>query len=396
MKLLYINRALDEIFNHCIELMHQGHNIEDCLKLYEANRNQLLPLLKATRISMNAAKSINSNENAKNVSKVRFLATLSKTESASASSSKIRMDWLSPNRLLQLVKSFFTQRGLDEIFNHCIELMHQGHNIEDCLKLYGANRNQLIPLLEATRIPMTVAKSINSNENAKNVSKMRFLAALSKTESASASSSKAPMSFTRNLFRPIALPMTAIMLLSLLILGVGSIAAIYSEDSIPGDNNYWIKRTKENILLAISGSDAERAQVHAELASTRGEELYRLIEQGRLATAEGHLDSVFQHLDASAEHAGVSVTLNTIDTPATKISIETDRQLGLLTVTLNQGREVLSLQNIPLATKETTNHLSRVDQIRYEFELAFRILLWALENNQQSQPFWVNQNLSHK
>ena len=186
------------------------------------------------------------------------------------------------------------------------------------------------------------------------------------------------------------------MFFALLILGVGSIAAVYSENAIPGDNNYWIKRSKENILLAITRSDAEIAQVHARLASTRGEELLELIEQGRVAAAEGHLDSVIRHLDASAQHSGVSLTLNTVDAPPTKISVQTDEALGLLKVTLQQGREILSIDNVPLEMEHKLVGVDRVDRIRYEFELAFRILIWSIDNADQSDPFWVNQSLLTK
>jgi hypothetical protein len=270
--------------------------------------------------------------------------------------------------------------------------MHEGHSIEGCLTLYESNRDDLAPLLEAVAISMNAANSFEAREPAKQATKVRFLSAVNKADN----SSRFPLPFSINLFRPIALPMTALVFFALLILGVGSIAAVYSENAIPGDNNYWIKRSKENILLAITRSDAEIAQAHARLASTRGEEMLKLIEQGRVAAAEGHLDSVIRHLDASAQHSGVSLTLNTVDAPPTKISVQTDEALGLLKVTLQQGREILSIDNVPLDMEHKLDGVDRVDRIRYEFELAFRILIWSIDNADQSDPFWVNQSVLTK
>ena len=392
MKPFKINRGLDEIFNHCIELMHQGNSVEDCVELYDSQRIQLLPLLKAAQIAIVTAQSLAPDKNVKIDTKRRFLSAINKMRPSHNVTGKITQGWYSPLRLFSFVKSVFVTENLDEILNHCIALMHEGHSIEGCLTLYESNRADLAPLLEAVAISMNAANSFEVRESAKQATKVRFLSAVNKADN----SSRFPLRFSSNLFRPIALPMTALVFFALLILGVGSIAAVYSENAIPGDNNYWIKRSKENILLAVTRSDAEIAQAHARLASTRGEEMLKLIEQGRVAAAEGHLDSVIRHLDASAQHSGVSLTLNTVDAPPTKISVQTDEALGLLKVTLQQGREILSIDNVPLNMEHKLDGVDRVDRIRYEFELAFRILIWSIDNVDQSDPFWVNQSVLTK
>ena len=382
-----INRALDQIFNHCIELMYQGHSVEDCVNLYDSKRIQLLPLLKAAQITIATAKSVKPNKDIKGVTKLRLLSAIKQIKPVSNIGVQLTESLYLPFKLFAFVKSIFVTKKLDGIVNHCIGLMRQGHSIEDCLKLYEPSRDDLAPLLEYVAISMNAARSVDPREPAKQASKTRFLAAVNKT----GRPSRFPMLLSRNLFRPIALPMTALVFLSVLILGSGSIAAVYSESAIPGDNNYWIKLTRENIILAITRSDTEIAQAHARLASTRGEEMLKLIEQGRVAAAEGHLDSVFKHLSASAQHSGVSLIFNTVDAPPTKISIQADEALGLLKVTLQQGSEVLSVDKVPLNIEHKVSASDRVDRIRYEFELAFRILIWSIDNADQSDPFWINQ-----
>jgi hypothetical protein len=383
-----INRTLDHIFNHCIELMYQGQSIEDCVKLYDSKRIQLLPLLKAAQITIATAQSVKPRKDIKKITKLRLLSTIKQIKPVSNIGEQLTESLYLPIKLRAFVKSIFVNKKLDEIVNHCIGLMNQGQSIEDCLKLYESSKADLAPLLEYVAISMNAARSVDPREPAKQASKTRFLAAVNKT----GRPSRFSVVFSRNLFRPIALPMTALVFLSVLILGSGSIAAVYSDNAIPGDNNYWIKRARENITLAITHSDTEIAQTHAKLASTRGEEMLKLIKQGRVAAAEGHLDSVFKHLSASAQHSGVSLTFNTVDAPPTKISIQTDEALGLLRVTLQQGSEVLSVDKVPLSIEHTINGSNRVDRIRYEFELAFRILLWSIDNAEQSDPFWINQS----
>ena len=92
----------------------------------------------------------------------------------------------------------------------------------------------------------------------------------------------------------------------------------------------------------------------------------------------------------------MSLTLNTVDAPPTKISVHTDEQLGLLKVTLRQGKEILRIENVPLNMENQFDATDRLDRIRYELELAFRILIWAVDNSNQSDPFWINQSVVTK
>ena len=57
---------------------------------------------------------------------------------------------------------------------------------------------------------------------------------------------------------------------------------IASADSVPGDPLYWVKTTKESITLRMNSSDMAKAQTHARLAGERGDEMRKLISNGRL------------------------------------------------------------------------------------------------------------------
>ena len=107
MKSFNINRGLDEIFNHCIELMHQGHSVDDCAKLYDSQRIQLLPLLKAAQIAILTAQSLAPNNNIKIDAKRRFQSAIKQVGSAHNITGSITQACYSPVKLLTFMKSIF-------------------------------------------------------------------------------------------------------------------------------------------------------------------------------------------------------------------------------------------------------------------------------------------------
>ena len=182
--------------------------------------------------------------------------------------------------------------------------------------------------------------------------------------------------------------MTAALATALIVLGGGSIAAVVAEDSVPGDNLYWVKRTKESVILTLSRSDTGKAQTHAELAGVRGEEMRKLIEQGRIAAAERHLAAVHQHLRASAEHAGVVVTLNRIEMPSAPIAIEGTAELVTLVVTLERDGDLLRIEPLHVHKAALQEQGQRIERIKREFELSYRALVSSLYPDVLSGPFW--------
>jgi hypothetical protein len=184
--------------------------------------------------------------------------------------------------------------------------------------------------------------------------------------------------------------MAALLILTLTVLGTGSIAAMVAADSVPGDSLYWVKRTKENVMLSFSRSDTGKAQAHAELAGVRAGEIRHLIEQGRIAEAENHLAAVRDHLRASAEHAGVVVTMNPIEMPSTRISFERSAELGNLVVTLERDGELLRIEPITGGGPVPQDRQQQIDRIRWEFELAYRALVAALYPDTPS-GLWLNE-----
>jgi hypothetical protein len=273
---------------------------------------------------------------------------------------------------------FEIDKELDEIFDACLDRLAGGETVEECLDNYPEHRERLKTLLDAAQTALFSATCVTPGPGAREKGKARLRKQLEAGAGAGNRRDWRTLWLPARIPRPVAVPMAAVLLLTVAVLGTGSIAAVAAADSVPGDSLYWVKRTKENAMLSFSRSDTGKAQAHAELAGVRAEEIRHLIEQGRLAEAENHLGAVRDHLRASAEHAGVVVTMNPTEMPSTRISFERSAELGNLVVTLERGGELFRIEPITVDGTVPEDRQQHIDRIRWEFELAYRALVAAL------------------
>lgn len=276
--------------------------------------------------------------------------------------------------------------------------MAEGHSIEECLLDYPEQREQLHTLLEAAQTTLGAAASLAPPESARARAKERLLERIEAGEL----TDECPrwrrivgrrIVGRRMAGRRMAIPMAAVLVLMTVVLGGGSIAAVAADDTLPGDSLYWVKRTKENVLLTFSRGDTGKAQAHAELAGVRAEEMRGLIEQGRIAAAEKHLDAVRRHLRASAEYAGVEVTLDRLEMPSAGTSIERPNELVTLVVTLKRDGDLLRIRPVLVDGSGLQDHRQRIEQIRRDFELSYWVLVSALYPDATSGPFWRTETI---
>lgn len=279
---------------------------------------------------------------------------------------------------------FKTNKELEEILDICLDRLAEGESIEECLSDYPHHRESLLNLLEISEITSHLARSLIPSHRSKLQGAARFREQVEQNITAGSPE----RSLRGRIARPLAIPMAAVLVFTLLLLGVGSIAAVAADDSVPGDNLYWIKITKENVILTLTRSGSSKAQVHAELAGKRGEEMRKLMEQGRISAAEKHLQEVRWHLRISGEQAGVVITLNRIDMPSTGASIEQPRELIALIVTLERGGELLRIRPVLIKKLEFPENKQRIERIQRDFELSYWALASALNPDATSGIFW--------
>ena len=279
----------------------------------------------------------------------------------------------------------------DEMFDACLDRMAEGRSIEECLVDYPEHRERLRALLEAADTALSSATFVTPGASAK----ARGRARLRQQLEAGLPVPSGKGRLWRRISVPdlVTVPLAAVLGFMLVVLAVGSIAAVATDDSVPGDSLYWVKRTRENVMLTFSRSDTGKAEAHAELAGVRAEEMRKLIEQGRIAAAEQHLDAVREHLRASAQYAGIVITLNRIEMPSTRISIERSTELGTLVVTLKKDGDLLRIKPVIGDGPGLEDRQQRIDRIRWEFELSYRVLVAALYPDSAADPLWHTESI---
>ncbi len=282
---------------------------------------------------------------------------------------------------------FESDRELDEALGACLDRMAAGESVEECLRDQGGRAERLRPLLEAAHAARTAAASIRPSAAARARGMARLRERL-------ASAPPLPERRRLRLPRSVAIPLAAALALALVVLGGGGVAAVAAADAVPGDSLYWIKRTKESVMLGLSRSDDERARMHAELAGVRGEEMGRLIDQGRISAAERHLGAVQSHLRATVRHVGVVVTLDRIEMPSPRVAVEGNAELLALVVTLERDGDLLRIRPLAIGARLPQDHAGRVERLRRDFELFYRVVVAALYPDAATGPFWRLQTIS--
>ncbi|MDA1189005.1 MAG: DUF5667 domain-containing protein [Chloroflexi bacterium] len=280
---------------------------------------------------------------------------------------------------------------LQQILDDCIERLVSGESVEECLAAYPQHREELLPLLESAWRALNAAESIAVNTSAKSRGLYRLNQAI--TESATA---EKPRPSRINIWRsraakPVGIGLAAMFLL----VGLTSIAAVQSSDTVPGDEAYWIKTTKEKVLLWFPKSDADRAQMHARLAGERGNEMQVLMESGRFVEAERMLARVRYHLAESARQAGVVVSVNSIEMPRAPQRIRENQQLITLRITIQQNGDIVISRRTEIVRTMSPTQQQRAQQIMRDLDLAYRTMLASMDDDfsSLSSPFWRTESI---
>jgi hypothetical protein len=167
-------------------------------------------------------------------------------------------------------------RDLAQPLEECLQAMGEKRNLQDVLRRYPAERDQLIELLRLSvdlggLAPSTPAADPAFRLRARN----RMLAAAAQRRQARR------WNLLGALPRPAArLALAGAFAVALVVGGLTSAAA--SGNSLPGDMLYPVKIAVERAQLAITLDPAGRARLHAQFAEVRLGEAQRLIAAGRV------------------------------------------------------------------------------------------------------------------
>ena len=163
-------------------------------------------------------------------------------------------------------------------------------------------------------------------------------------------------------------------------------ADVAASDSVPGDSLYWIKTSKESLLMRLPKSDMSKAQDHARLAQKRGHEIGQLLDKGRYVEAEKHQRQVDLNLSQSVQLVGLRVSTNTTEMPSRGISPGNRAELDALTASLEQtwaaSHTVLSVHLVSASPEDRVMILGLMQRNK----LIYRTLIALLESG--DSPNW--------
>ena len=206
----------------------------------------------------------------------------------------------------------------EDVLNDCLERMAQGEEIQHCIERYPEHKDELVPMLRIAKVTMQAASSVSYDEEAKARCMARFNIALANRKESVRWSFLA--FFSQPLARPLLAGLAAVFIV--IVAAGGTTVTAAAEDAVPGDSLYWVKTTRENVNLAMPRSGMSKAQIHARLATRRGEEIYVLLQRGRFIEAEMMMPRFRNQLNQSATNAGFILLVNPIEMPTRPLELE--------------------------------------------------------------------------
>ena len=281
---------------------------------------------------------------------------------------------------------------IENILNDCLERMAKGEELQHCIERYPEHKDELVPMLRIAEITMQSAKDISYNEEVRARCMARFNVALVTRNKSS------KWLFLSFFSQPLARPLIASMMAVFVVIVAAGGSTIAAEDTVPGDTLYWVKTTRENVTLVMPRSDMEKAEVHAQLATRRGEEIQRLIALGRFIEAELMMNKFKHHLNQSATNAGFVLPANPIEMPIRHLELEQMQNAQALKHRLEQDGMYLRNRMATLVQDAPQPQQRRVRRIYHQSDLGYRILIQALDNGNGtgqvsfvriSQPFFA-------
>ncbi len=202
---------------------------------------------------------------------------------------------------------------LANALDECLELLHQGKTMAECLSQYSEYARELEPLLrtaQAAQHRLAFEIPADARQRVKN----RVMAERGRDHAPRQQRWRFPSLLPR---------WAAVAVSALLIVVLGGAATVSAAgDAVPGEPLYPVKITAEQARLAFSFSSLAKARLHVDLAERRVDELQRLVERDEteavsllVARLAGHLEEAKQV--GAADEARVGDLMTYLENSAT-------------------------------------------------------------------------------
>ncbi|MBN1176083.1 MAG: hypothetical protein JXA51_00235 [Dehalococcoidales bacterium] len=176
----------------------------------------------------------------------------------------------------------------DNILNECLERLISGETVEACLSSYHEHADELEPLLR-TITDAREAAAIEPRPDFRERASRDFQAAIRDMEPARGQGFFA-------VFPRWATVVTAVVIVLLAATGT----AYASLGSLPEESLYQVKLATESVRLAFTPSDMGKAELYAEFADERVNEIIRMADKGKIEQVEEATERMNDQLIAMA------------------------------------------------------------------------------------------------
>lgn len=182
-------------------------------------------------------------------------------------------------------------REFDDILNDCLEKMLQGRSIEQCLADYPDHASALEPMLR-TAARTRMATNVRPRPEFKDRARHEFQVAIRDMETK-------PAPVGRRFFPSLKPVWIAVcVLVAIIIAGGGTVYA--AGNALPDSPLYSIKLATEQVRLFFTPSDIGKAELYAQFADERVEEIIRMADKGDVELVEKTTNRLNEQLVAIA------------------------------------------------------------------------------------------------
>lgn len=182
-------------------------------------------------------------------------------------------------------------REFEDILDECLEKMLRGKSVEECLADYPDHASALEPMLRmASRAKM--ATNIQPRPEFKDRARYEFQAAIREMPSA-------PARVRRGFFPRLKPAWIALAALVAIIIAGGS--TVYAaSNALPDSPLYPVKLATEQVRLFFTPSDIGKAELYAEFADERVEEIIKMADKGKAELVQETTNRLNEQLGAMA------------------------------------------------------------------------------------------------
>jgi hypothetical protein len=181
--------------------------------------------------------------------------------------------------------------NIENILDKCLERMAQGEDMEQCLTDYPELADELRPLLQTSSTVKSGVASVEARPEFRARAKQRLLAEVR------AKGQEKPGSRWYSIFEWQQRWAVAAAAVIMVILVGGGTTVAASSNTMPDDFLYPVKLAVEDVRLRFAGSDINKAELQAEFADRRVDEMARMVEEGKWGKVESTAERLSNHLE---------------------------------------------------------------------------------------------------